>query len=179
MKLSVGEYKGRNLAVASHIRPTQQQARQALFSILYGHIEGARVLDLCSGTGAWGIEALSLGAAHSSMVDIDTRILSKNCAFLPKERYQVVKSDCRNFLKRCKESYDLIFLDPPWREAKLYTESLKAIFDSDILSEAGYLVVEHRHDRHGDGDEFDLDSYPIISETRQYGDTVLRICRYE
>src|SRR5215813_4997912 len=71
MRIIAGKYRGRKLKTppSLHTRPTSDRLRETLFNILAPRIEGARFLDLCAGTGAVGIEAISRGAAHVTFVD--------------------------------------------------------------------------------------------------------------
>src|ERR687890_1954838 len=71
MRIIAGEYKGRNLKSppSMNVRPTSDRLRETLFNVIAPRIEGARFLDLCAGSGAVGIEALSRGAAHVTFVD--------------------------------------------------------------------------------------------------------------
>ena len=127
------------------VRPTSDRVREALFSIL-GEVGGARVLDLFCGTGALGIEALSRGAAHATLVDTRTALVRRNVAELGLgHRCAVVRSDARAFLRRERRDFDLIFCDPPYRLA----DRLEGELDSLIRagSRGGRLIVEGAADR--------------------------------
>ena len=98
-------------------RPTTDFVRQALFSILGERVDGARVLDLFSGSGAIGLEALSRGAASCVFVDEHRQACNVAAENLKKARLdggRCVKADAVTFLKRDAASYDLIFADPPY-----------------------------------------------------------------
>ena len=126
-------------------RPTADRVKEALFSIIQFDLPAAKVLDLFGGTGQLGIEALSRGA--KSAVFVDSRDDACN---LIKENLRrtklsasanVVKSDYLAFLKNTKETFDIIFLDPPYAEVFL-ENSLKMITEIDILQSGGIIVAE-------------------------------------
>ena len=126
-------------------RPTADRVKEALFSIIQFDVPASRVLDLFGGTGQLGIEALSRGA--KSAVFVDSRDDACN---LIKENLRrtklsasanVVKSDYLAFLKNTKETFDIIFLDPPYAEVFL-ENSLKMITEIDILQSGGIIVAE-------------------------------------
>ncbi len=74
VRITGGAWRGRRLAVPRGIRPTTELARKAAFDILGDAIRGARVLDACAGSGAYGLEALSRGAAHATFVEADRKV---------------------------------------------------------------------------------------------------------
>lgn len=99
------------------LRPTPERVRETLFNWLAPVIEGARVLDLCAGTGALGIEALSRGAASACFVEPDTaavRALRGNLTRLKAAGGEVVATDALGFLRGAARPCDLAFLDPPF-----------------------------------------------------------------
>lgn len=126
-------------------RPTTDRVKEALFSIIQFDIPCAKVLDLFGGTGQLGIEALSRGAKHAVFVDHR----EEACALIREnlkrtklsELATVVKSDYQNYLSRCKEKFDIIFLDPPYAEVFL-ENALKQITEIDILYSSGIIIAE-------------------------------------
>jgi 16S rRNA (guanine(966)-N(2))-methyltransferase RsmD len=163
MRIITGHYRGRILKSppSMQIRPTSDRMRESLFNVLAPRVEGARVLDLCAGTGAIGIEALSRDAAFVTFVDR----AHKMCALVeanldlcgvPEELTEVVKSDAAEYLRRTVEGkgedwrggtepWDLIFYDPPY--ASDYMPVLETIgaHTSALLRDGGLVVVEHHH----------------------------------
>ena len=126
-------------------RPTLDQVKEGIFSAIQFEVEGRRVLDLFAGSGQMGIEALSRGARSAVFVDggiEPCRIVKEN---LDKtrlaEKAQVIRSDYMAYLSRCRETFDLIFLDPPYAENFL-ENALKKISEIDILSESGIIICE-------------------------------------
>ncbi|WP_458069654.1 16S rRNA (guanine(966)-N(2))-methyltransferase RsmD [Rhodanobacter sp. BL-MT-08] len=99
------------------LRPTPERVRETLFNWLAPTIQGARCLDLCAGTGALGIEALSRGAASAQFVERDARAaqaLRQNLTRLKVAAASVAVVDAQSFLGGSPQPVDLVFLDPPF-----------------------------------------------------------------
>jgi 16S rRNA (guanine(966)-N(2))-methyltransferase RsmD len=169
-----GRYGGRRLQAppGDATRPTSDRVREALFSILAGRVEGARVLDLFAGSGALGIEALSRGAEAATFVDnapAAIRAIGANLEALGADAL-VVRAEARRFLggaSRSGRSYDLVFLDPPYRLETSLGRDLPAALAA-VLAPGATVVTES--DRRAPL-EVDL---PLEDE-RRYGDTLIRI----
>jgi 16S rRNA (guanine966-N2)-methyltransferase len=144
------------------VRPTSDRLRETLFNVLAPRIEGTRFLDLCSGSGAIGIEALSRGAAHVTFVDRSRKMCglvesNLDLVRIPEDETEVVQSEAEEFLRRPRarmgkaglrprtEPWDLVYFDPPY--ATDYLGVLKLFGDSAgaLLAEGGWLIVEHHH----------------------------------
>lgn len=130
-------------------RPTSDRLRETLFNILAPQIEGSRFLDLCSGTGAIGIEALSRGASHVTFVDRSRKacaLIEENLDLLgvPEERTEVLSNSAENFAGRKHEiGWDIAFFDPPYD-----TDYGVVLFEfgspeSSLLNDGGLLIAEH------------------------------------
>jgi 16S rRNA (guanine966-N2)-methyltransferase len=171
VRVVAGELKGRRLASpprrSAEVRPTSDRARETLFQIL-GDVSGARVLDLFTGTGALGIEAVSRGAAGAVLVDSDPRLARRNVEELGlSERCQVERSDALRYLARTEETFDLVLCDPPYALAGRIGPELERLIPPR-LAEAGRLVVESpAHE------PVDLD-LPKLAE-RRIGEALIRI----
>jgi 16S rRNA (guanine966-N2)-methyltransferase len=153
------------------VRPTSDRAREALFSIL-GDVSHDRVLDLFCGTGALGIEAISRGAASAVLVDTDPRLARRNVAELGlEERCRVVRSDALRYLRRSRESFDLILCDPPYRRAAGLGEELGRLLPAR-LARAGRAVVESAA-----REPLELD-LPTVAE-RRFGEALIRIHAFD
>ena len=126
-------------------RPTADRVKEALFSVIQFDVPGKAVLDLFGGTGQLGIEALSRGASRAVFVDAQDsacRLIRENLRRTGlSDQAQVVKSDYLSYLQRCRESFGLIFLDPPYAEVFL-ENALKQIAEIDILQSGGIIVTE-------------------------------------
>jgi 16S rRNA (guanine(966)-N(2))-methyltransferase RsmD len=139
--------------------------REALFSILGERVEGADVLDLFAGSGALGIEALSRGAAAATFVDSGEKAvgaLKANLAALGITA-PVHRADATRWLRGAGGQYDLVFLDPPYREAARLGPLLSGLLP------AGALVVTESDRR------LPLDLDLPLADERRYGDTLIRI----
>ena len=119
--------------------------KEALFSIIQFEIPGAAVLDLFGGTGQLGIEALSRGAKSAVFVDAREdacKLIRENLKRTKLEQDgRVVRADYLEYLNRCRESFDIILLDPPYAEVFL-ENSLKRITEIDILQSGGIIITE-------------------------------------
>lgn len=153
----LAEFKGRE------VRPTSDRAKEALFNILQTRIYGSDFLDLFSGTGSIGIEAISRGAGKVTFVDNSAEsvaIINKNLAYL-KETGEVVRTDAMSFVASCSAKYDIIFLDPPYRDD--VTEIIEKAAYRRLLKENGILIYEHSGESAGEKDGLEL------FDTRRYG----------
>ena len=143
-----GVARGRKLKEPEgmEIRPTADQVKEAVFNIIQGDVEGRKCLDLFSGTGQMGIEALSRGAASCTFVDADKKAvnLTKKNLETVKLGGQVIQSDALRFLES-GEKFDLIFIDPPYH-AGLYDKVLERIKAFDKLHTGGIMIVESSAD---------------------------------
>lgn len=152
MRIIAGEYRGRVLKSPhdNKTRPTSDRLRETLFNIINPRIdEETRFLDLCAGTGAIGIEAISRGAGFSSFVDKSRRacgLIEENLDLLniSEEQTQVICNSAENFVNRAfQNSWDIIFYDPPYKNDYAIVVYEIGNSETNILSESGILVVEH------------------------------------
>lgn len=121
MRIVGGKYKGRTLVAfdGDKIRPTSDMARESLFNILQSRIYGAKFLDLFSGTGAVGIEALSRGAESATFNDWSRdsiAVLRKNLEKIKvEEKCYINNYDALTFIEKCDQTFDIIYIDPPYK----------------------------------------------------------------
>ena len=147
MRVITGKARGIQLKTPDGMltRPTADRVKEALFSIINFDIPGAKVLDLFGGTGQLGIEALSRGATAATFVDAreeSCKLIRENLKRTKLEQdAKVVRSDYLDYLSRCREQYDIIFLDPPYAEVFL-ENAIKRITEIDILHSNGIIVAE-------------------------------------
>lgn len=176
MRVVAGSLGGRRLAVppGREVRPTSDRVREALFSML-GPLDGARVLDLFAGSGALAIEALSRGAATAVLVERDARAAATIRANLEAlglaapQATLVVRpavAALSTALQR-GDAYDLVFLDPPYRQAPDLGPALAASLEP-LLAPGARVVTES--DRRAP-----LDLPLALAHERRYGDTLIRI----
>ena len=178
MRVITGKARGVQLKTPDGMttRPTSDRVKEALFSIIQFDIPTARVLDLFGGTGQLGIEALSRGAASAVFVDAGEpacRLIRENLKRTKLESdAKVIRSDYLDYLKRCREKFDIIFLDPPYAEVFL-ENALKSITEIDILQSGGIIVTERPV---GKELPWDFEGF-TRSKDYKYGNTVLAIYR--
>lgn len=152
MRVITGIYKGRRLRAleGNSVRPTSDRMRETLFNILAPRIEGARFVDLCAGSGAIGIEALSRGAGHVTFIESSRKsssVISENlrhCGI--RTGYKFIMRDAISALKHLAQDhqqFDIIYFDPPY-DSEIYSPVLWQIARSDLLTPNGIVIVEHR-----------------------------------
>lgn len=180
MRIIAGKYRGRKLKSppSPQTRPTSDRLRETLFNVLAPRIEGARFLDLCAGTGAVGIEALSRGAEHVTFVDQSRRMcglieVNTSALEIPEKEFEVENVDASEYLRRHakkeRDPFDIIFFDPPYAEDYEAVLSFIAEHQPQLLSDEGIVIVEH-HKKKDLPDEFGpLKCYRTLKQ----GDSVL------
>jgi len=176
MRVITGKARGIQLKTPEGLqtRPTADRVKEALFSIIQFEIPGARVLDLFGGTGQLGIEALSRGAKSAVFVDAGEKACTLIRENLKRTKLEgsVVRSDYLDYLKRTKDRFDIIFLDPPYAEVFL-ENALNVITEIDILQSNGIIVAERPL---GKELPFEFDGYQR-SRDYKYGKTLLTVYR--
>ena len=152
MRVITGKARGVQLKTPEGLqtRPTTDRVKEALFSIIQFDVPGTRVLDLFGGTVQLGIEAISRGAKSAVFVDAGEKactLIKENLRRCRMEgEGRVVRSDYLEFLSRCREKFDLVFLDPPYAEVFL-ENSLKKLGEIDILESGAIIVAERPADK--------------------------------
>ncbi|QIZ78249.1 16S rRNA (guanine(966)-N(2))-methyltransferase RsmD [Ferrimonas lipolytica] len=147
IRIIAGQWRGRRLPVAcvEGLRPTTDRVRETLFNWLMNDIDGARILDCFSGSGALGLEALSRYASHATLLELNkdaARQLQKNLADLNVDHAEVIHGDSLSYLaKSASQSFDVVFLDPPFRQ-DLYDRSIAALEANGYLAEQCWIYVE-------------------------------------
>lgn len=166
-------------------RPTPARVREALFNIWQGSIEGCHWLDLCTGSGAMGAEALCRGAALVVGIEQSGRacaVIEQNWRQVarPDQTFKLIRGNVTQRLSALAgQSFDRIYFDPPY-ESALYEPVIEAIAHHHLLAEAGELAIEH-HPEIWDEARFQalIDPLPGLEIYRQkhYGMTALTFCR--
>ena len=152
MRVITGSARGRRLGElkGQETRPTTGKVKEGIFSALQFELEDRRVLDLFAGTGQMGIEALSRGARSCVFVDRRNeaaKLVRENlaaCGF--SDRARVLCGDAMEFLASTGEQFDLVFLDPPYKD-DLLERALERLAAFDILAEHGIIVAECPSDK--------------------------------
>ncbi len=149
MRIIAGRFRGRRLASfdADHIRPTTDRVKESIFNKLQGHFDGARVLDLFSGTGNLAFESLSRGATYVEAVEMSRKsiaIIQKNIELLQVEKNEirVVCDDVLKYLRSNKgPHFDVVLCDPPFTKT-MADEVLKALVESPVVGIETIVMVE-------------------------------------
>lgn len=181
VRITGGTWRGRRLEVPRGIRPTTELARKAAFDILGDAIRGARVLDACAGSGAYGLEALSRGAAHATFVEADRKVAEvlrgnvERLGAAATSRLDVMsvggfslKGEEGRAVAPGRASFDVVFHDPPFKE--ILSESDLSLLLA-LVRPGGWLF----HER---GDDLVLSPGGVApSDRRRYGLTRFLVYR--
>lgn len=152
MRIIAGKFKGRSLITMKDqsIRPTTDRVKESIFNLIQGYVEDAKVLDLFAGSGALGIEALSRGAESVTFADRSNDSIETVNTNLKKVsgKINIIRKDFLStidYLSARKEKFDIIFLDPPYKQG-LDKAAIDKIDEAGILAEDGIIVVERARD---------------------------------
>lgn len=181
MRIVAGEFRGRRLAAlgkgdaGAHLRPTTDRVREALFNMLAGGrfgapFDGTRVMDLFAGTGALGLEALSRGAAHVTLVEngrTGQKLIRENLSLLGcADRVRLIGTDATR-LPVAEAPCDLVLLDPPYGKG-LGARALASAAAQGWLAPGALVVWEENAPQPAPEGFAPLD-------TRRYGDTTVTL----
>jgi len=154
MRIIAGTYRSRILRSlkGQALRPTSDWLRETLFNVLGPSVAGSRFLDLYAGTGAIGIEALSRGAVEAVFVEnhaAAAKLIRENLASLKIDSgARVIASDAAQALAKLaanpNETFDFVFLDPPYPAEREYEIALRALDASELVSAESIVIAEHR-----------------------------------
>ncbi len=141
LRIIGGSWRGRkiNFVTEPGVRPTPDRIRETLFNWLQTSVAGARCLDLFSGSGALGFEALSRGANEVVMVEQSSAVtqqLRANATLLKTDCVQVEQCSANHYLKRPSQPFDIIFLDPPFETDSLESYCLQLASNGWLASNA-------------------------------------------
>jgi len=185
MRIISGKFRGLKLQppVDFSIRPTSDRLKESLFSILESNkynikIKASNVIDICSGTGALGIEALSRGAKSVYFIDKDPKainVLQKNISKLQIDNkddtyIKVIKNDVLKALQDINIIFDLVLIDPPYN-SNIIEECLVKLKEYNLIDLNGYIFAESSKNEDINFDGFDL------LDTKIYGKSKLTILR--
>jgi 16S rRNA (guanine966-N2)-methyltransferase len=141
-----GKWRGRKLPVVDtpQLRPTPDRVKETLFNWLSPYITGADCLDLFAGTGSLGFEALSRGASHVVMVEHDRGLanqLQKQGNLLVADELEIICADVPGWLKRCNQSFDIVFIDPPYSSVQAGNIT-QQLLNCDCLKTGALIYLE-------------------------------------
>lgn len=154
-------------------RPTSARVREAVFNVWQSRIQGAKWLDLCTGSGAMGAEALARGVQQVVGIEHDPhacRVINENWRKIATkdQSFKVIKGDVRQSLKQLNSTFDLVYFDPPY-QAQLYESVLIQLVQGDLIGVQGAIAAEH----HRDQILPDLMAGLVLSKRRDYGQTAV------
>ena len=177
MKIIRGKLKGRvikdyNIAGT---RPTMDRVKESIFNSIQNYLEDSICLDLFAGSGNLGIEAISNGAKKCYFIDKNPKAINaiKNNikTFNIEENAIIIKNDYKKFLENTDTKFDIIFLDPPYKD-KIITDILNIILEKDLLNINGIVVCEYEFDNVSN------DKLTLIKE-KKYGSKYVKIYKKE
>ncbi|MGM0596366.1 MAG: 16S rRNA (guanine(966)-N(2))-methyltransferase RsmD [Myxococcota bacterium] len=152
LSITGGSFKSRKLFApkTNSIRPTPSIVRKGIFDVIGHFWEGGQILDIFAGTGIMGLEALSRGFENSVFIDnssVAAGIISRNTALLnlkdQTEIYKMKFSRGLELLKKYNLEFDLIYLDPPYKQVDLINITLELIWEYKLVKENGIILAEH------------------------------------
>lgn len=146
MKIISGIYKGRKLDGydIEGTRPTMDRVKESLFATIQSKVVDSVVLDLFTGSGNLGIEALSNGASFAYLVDNNykaIKVVQRNVTNLGIKNCQIIRNDYQKVLKEIDKKFDIIFLDPPYKTDYI-EKALNLIEENKCLTKDGIVVCE-------------------------------------
>ncbi len=168
MRIISGNLRGKKLFTPKddNVRPTTDRTREAIYNILYAKLDKPfseySILDIFSGTGAFGLEALSRGAKDATFVDIDLSLTKKNIELCGFKNTSLIKSDAR-FIGKAKHTYDIVFMDAPYNKG-LTEPVLDNLYNNNYLNQDTIIIVELAKN-----ENLNLDDKFNIIDTRIYG----------
>lgn len=177
MRITSGYLKNRVILSreGKDTRPTLERIKEAIFSIIFDKIENAKFLDLYSGTGNMAFEALSRGASKAIMIEKDVdalKVIIDNVNRLGVDKQcRAYKNDVLRAIEilfNKKEKFNIIFMDPPYKE-NLIMQTLEKLSKSDILDDEGIIICEHGKYEKLDNELFNFIKY----DEREYNTKIV------
>ena len=180
MRIISGKFKGKKLLLPKNkkTRPLKDLVKVSIFNLLdHSNIVGKKlknssILDLFSGSGSFGLECLSRGSKIVYFFENyfeASKILEKNLfLFETKKNFKIFKYDCFDFFnseKKIDKKFDIIFLDPPYKETRI-NQLIEQIIEKNILNTDGFMII-HRHKK----DKIEITKKVKILDTRNYGNS--------
>ena len=145
IRIIAGLHRGRKLPVlmAEGLRPTTDRVKETVFNWLMPFIQDTNCLDCFAGSGGLGFEALSRGASHVSLIELNkaaAQQLTENKILLQANNISVINSDALNFIRKNTQRFDVVFLDPPFR--KNFVEQTALLLNENSLADNALIYIE-------------------------------------
>ncbi|CAH1852832.1 16S rRNA (guanine(966)-N(2))-methyltransferase RsmD [Convivina intestini] len=182
MRVIAGKFRGLHLEAVkgANTRPTTDKVKEAMFSMLMPYLSGGQVLDLYAGTGGLGIEAVSRGMDHVSLVDRNfqaIQVITNNVAKLhAPDLFTIIKAPAKVALGRLAQAgkqFDLILMDPPYAKETI-ADDLAAMADQNLLNSEAIILVESDQAAQL---PLDSDNFQLLKQ-KQYGITYVTLYQY-
>lgn len=179
LRIIAGQFKGRILKSPKgpSTRPTQSMLRESVFNICQQEIQGAYFLDLFAGSGAMGLEALSRGASHATLVESDRRAIAairENIAILQvASETTLVTTHAEQALKRLSVPFNIIYVDPPYDMP--IEPFVKELLNRNLIASNGILFIEERSGPHPTSLHF---PQLTLVGSRRFGEALLHQYRF-
>jgi 16S rRNA (guanine(966)-N(2))-methyltransferase RsmD len=168
MRIISGNHRGKKITAPENlpVRPTTDFAKESLFNILnnYFYFDSIEVLDLFAGTGNISYEFAAREAVKVLAVDSNelcVNFIEKTAQSLHFDNLKAVRNDEIRFLTGCKQTFNVIFADPPYDWNK-YDAIVQSVFENNLLCKDGFLVIEHAL-------EINFQEHPKFYQQRHYG----------
>ena len=166
IRITGGKHRSRKLVTpeTNLTKPTMDKVRAGVFNAIGNHLDGKVVLDLFSGSGSYGFEAISRGALFVDFVDqtkFSMNAVKANAKALNENNYEFHFSDALSFLNETNNKFDLIFMDPPYK-LNIINEVLDVIEKRQLLNKDGAIIVESEH-------EITFNEYYVSKRHYSYG----------
>ena len=146
IRITGGKHRSRKLVTPDTIltKPTMDKVRAAVFNALGDEIANKKVLDLFSGSGSYGFEALSRDALEVTFVDKQSeaiKAIKENATSLKEDDVKIIRDDVISFLNNSHDKYDIVFVDPPYK-LDVYEKVLTLLEKNNLLNEKAIIVLE-------------------------------------
>lgn len=146
IRITGGKNRSRKLLTPENglTKPTMDKVRAAVFNALGDDIKDKKVLDLFSGSGSYGFEALSRDAKEVTFVDKELeaiKVIKENANVLKEVNYKAIKDDVINFLKNETNKYDIVFVDPPYK-LEVYETVVSLLENNQLLNKDAIIILE-------------------------------------
>ncbi|MBF0217021.1 MAG: 16S rRNA (guanine(966)-N(2))-methyltransferase RsmD [Candidatus Omnitrophica bacterium] len=179
LRIIAGKYRGRKIQFpdGDDVRPTKDRIRESVFDIISEIVPGAKVLDLFSGSGAYGLEAISRGAESSVFVDNQAKCVdcakSNALSLGIKDEADILNGDVLDIMPVLEKKglrFDIVFADPPYNKG-LAKKTLIRIIDYDIFNRPVFFVMEHHREEKVD----EIHHGFVLIKNKTYNETVISI----
>jgi 16S rRNA (guanine966-N2)-methyltransferase len=145
IRIIAGLHRGRKLPVlmAEGLRPTTDRVKETVFNWLMPFIQDSNCLDCFAGSGGLGFEALSRGASHVSLIELNkaaAQQLKENQLLLKTDNISIINSDALNFIRSNTQKFDVVFIDPPFRKG--FVEQTATLLNENSLADNALIYVE-------------------------------------